>query len=73
MIKNVLCISDLHCGSSFAIATPGVEKNDGTIHQTTPFQDGLLEIFEYQLDRVFEHLGKEKFVWILGNPNWKNL
>jgi len=64
-IEKVLCISDLHCGSTQAIAVDGVELEEQGTYQATKFQLGLSKVFENQLDRIFDKLGGEKFVLIL--------
>jgi len=64
-IEKILCISDLHCGSTQAIAVDGVELEDDRIYHATKFQLGLLKVFENQLDRVFDRLKAEKFVLLL--------
>jgi len=64
-IEKVLCISDLHCGSTQAIAVDGVELEEQRTYQATKFQLGLLKVFENQLDRIFDKLGADKFVLIL--------
>jgi len=82
-IEKVLCISDLHCGSTLGIAVDGVELEEGRVYQATKFQLGLLKSVESQLDRIFDKLGGEKFALILngdlvdgkhhGNPFVENL
>jgi len=82
-IEKVLCISDLHGGSSYSIAVNGIELEEKRFYQATKFQLGLLKIFENQLDRIFDKLKGEKFVLILngdlidgkhhGNPFVENL
>jgi len=64
-IEKILCISDLHCGSTQSIAVEGVELEDDRIYHASPFQLGLLKVFENQLDRVFDRLKGEKFVLLL--------
>lgn len=64
-IEKVLCISDLHCGSHHSIGVEGVELEEGRFSYNTKFQNGILKVFENQLDRVFDKLKGKKFTLIL--------
>lgn len=64
-IEKVWCISDPHCGSHHSLGVEGVELEEGRFSHTTKFQNGILKIFDNQVDRVLDKLKGEKTILIL--------
>lgn len=63
MIRNIVCISDTHFGSSLALSCR-YRLDDGGYFEPSPMQNKLLAMWKEFWGWAYKHLGGEKFVLV---------